>query len=383
MLNSTPNAAPVKVAIYRTSSLGDVVLGFACLELLRQLPTPSQVTWIGRGPTLELIRQGWPSVNIVEVAKSDTLKEIQATTSKVGQVHIIIDLQQNLRSKYFIRYLNRTSKAPVFRSDKAQIMRSKLIAAARIRGRRSPLPDSSLHALKPQYELMLDALKKGLRQHLPVDTLDTLVTAEAYPQIPLADAGVSNIPSWQKELRFGSWLAVAPGASTATKKAPETTFLSIIRSIRERLDKSTNRCKSLGLVMLGDESDCAAARKILDELNWQDPVLNLSGKLSLWESSIALGESTCLLSNDSSLGHIAEAVGTPTAILFGPTIESFGFAPRMKESRAFSIPLGCRPCSKHGKTACRFEDHLCFHSLPIDAIAEHLSNLLDTKTASK
>jgi ADP-heptose:LPS heptosyltransferase len=253
-----------------------------------------------------------------------------------------------------------------------------LIAAARVRGRRNPLPEKSSSAQVLQYEMMLEALKKGLRQHLPIELQDELVTANPFPKIPIKSSPDSTSTSWQKELRFGTWLAIAPGASTPTKKAPSTTFLSTIQKIKKQITDSDNpEFKSLGLVMLGDESDIQATRSILDSLNWQDPVLNLSGKLSLWESALALKEATCLLSNDSSLGHIAEAVGTPSAILFGPTIESFGFTPRLPKSRAFSIPLGCRPCSKHGKANCRFGDHLCFHSLPIDSIADHLFALLN------
>jgi hypothetical protein len=60
-------------------------------------------------------------------------------------------------------------------------------------------------------------------------------------------------------------------------------------------------------------------------------------------------------------------------VLFGPTVEAFGFAPRMRESRAFSLLLGCRPCSKHGKVACRYGDRLCFVGLPEAEVAAHLA----------
>ena len=99
------------------------------------------------------------------------------------------------------------------------------------------------------------------------------------------------------------------------------------------------------------------------------PVLNLAGKLTLWESSLAIKESAIILSNDSSLCHIGEAVGTRSAVLFGPTVESFGFAPRHPESQAFSAPLGCRPCSKHGKAECRYGDKLCFSLIPAAEVA--------------
>jgi len=105
--------------------------------------------------------------------------------------------------------------------------------------------------------------------------------------------------------------------------------------------------------------------------------MNMAGKLELWETALALKQCTVLFSNDSSLGHMAEAVGTPTAVLFGPTIESFGFAPRMPQSRAFSANLGCRPCSKHGKVKCRYGDKLCFAMIGHSRIASFLAATIE------
>jgi ADP-heptose:LPS heptosyltransferase len=126
------------------------------------------------------------------------------------------------------------------------------------------------------------------------------------------------------------------------------------------------------LLFLGDESDRKVALELGDLISWPHATLNLAGKLSLWESALALKEADVLLSNDSSLAHISEAVDTPAAVLFGPTIEAFGFSPRMRTSKAFSTTIGCRPCSKHGKTPCRYSDQACFTGLDSKSIAEFL-----------
>jgi ADP-heptose:LPS heptosyltransferase len=176
---------------------------------------------------------------------------------------------------------------------------------------------------------------------------------------------------------------VAPGAAHPTKQAPFQLFVDILTRLKQKLDGPF--AAKLGLVFLGDEKDRPFTREILDHLNkseqWQGPILNLAGRASLPEAALALREASALLSNDSSLGHIAEAVETPTAILFGPTIESFGFAPRMRQSKAFSVLLGCRPCSKHGKIECRFHDKLCFAGMPVPEIVQHLNLLLSAPEA--
>lgn len=374
MLTPSPNSPPTKIAIYRTSSLGDVVLATACLDLLSKLPIPVEVTWIGRGAALDVIQASWPQTKIISLPRSATFTDIQKVGSQLSDQHLIVDLQCNLRSQWLCLNLKNSYNIPSFSADKAQISRSRLLVEARVRGRRKPLPEKSLQVPRFQYDMMCDALKRGLRHHLPIEMLDGLDLIEAVPRLPIPDSFDSP---WRKELRFGAWLAVAPGAAHPTKQTPLEIIKEILEGVAaESSEASMPKPFPLGLVFLGDNNDRQSARHILDSLNWQGPILNLCGMLSLWETGVALSEATCLLSNDSSLGHIAESVGTPTAILFGPTIESFGFAPRMRRSQAFSALTGCRPCSKHGKIGCRFGDKLCFHSIPPSSVVRHLHELL-------
>jgi ADP-heptose:LPS heptosyltransferase len=369
MLTPSSSAPTLRVAIYRATSLGDVVLATACLDLLRLLAIPTEITWVGRGAALEVITSAWPTVKGIAVNRADSVIELQRVVDRLAHNHLFIDLQCNLRSRWLARNLKSVHGVPFFAADKAQLQRSRLIVQARVRGRRKPLPEQARTVRRFQYDMMCDALRRGLRAHLPVEMRDGLESAICRPRLPIPD---QVDPPWRKELRFGAWLAVAPGAAHPTKQAP----LEIVQQILERV-----AVEPLGLAFFGDAADRAAAIKLLERLNWKGPVLNLAGRLSLWETAVALRETSCLLSNDSSLGHIAEAVDTPTAILFGPTIESFGFAPRMRHSRAFSTLVGCRPCSKHGKVTCRYGDKLCFTALLADDVAGHLTNLLTSPDA--
>lgn len=373
MLNPSAAAPTLRIALYRTSSLGDVVLASACLDLLAQLPVPTEITWIGRGASLDVLTQSWPNVRGIELSRTASISDLQKITTQLAGMHLLIDLQCNLRSQWLARNLKLAHGVRFFAANKAQLTRSRLLVEARLRGRRKPLPERVRLAERLQYETMCDALRRGLKHHLPVEMRDGIDGPDARPVRPRLPIPDSFDRPWRKELRFGPWLGVAPGAAHATKQAP----LDLVREILEkvRLGQTPGQ-NPLGLVFLGDNNDRNAARTLLDNLQWPGPVLNLAGRLSLWETAVALKEATCLLSNDSSLGHIAEAVDTPTAILFGPTVEAFGFAPRMRQSRAFSTPLGCRPCSKHGKLPCRYEDQLCFTTLNLDDVAGHLLGLL-------
>ncbi len=373
MLTPSASAPTLRVAIYRTSSFGDVVLATACLDLLERLPVPTEITWIGRGPALDMIANSWPTVKRREVARTDTVIDLQRAVESLSNVHLFIDLQCNLRSRWLARQLKSGHGVPYFSADKAQLTRSRLIVSARVRGRRRPLPDEVRGVPKHQFEMMCDALRRGLKHHLPVEMRDG-IDAAVRPRLPIPDGFESP---WRKELHFGAWLGVAPGAAHPTKQAPLEQMLEVVERVKKQAAEMGSRMPSpLGLVFFGDNHDRQIAMKIQDRAQWPGPVLNLAGRLSLWETAVALSETSCLLSNDSALGHIAEAVDTPTAILFGPTVEAFGFAPRMRQSRAFSTPIGCRPCSKHGKIPCRYEDKLCFSGINPEDVATHLVQLL-------
>lgn len=376
MLSPTPNAPVFRVGIYRSSSIGDVVLATACLDLLARLKVPVEVTWIGRQPALGLISAAWPDMRCISVKRSDTLPELSEIAGQLGNLHVLVDLQSNLRSKWLCMQVHRQFRVPVFTAAKAQVERSKLLVSARLRGRRKPLPLKALVPRRLQYLMMCDALQQAIVHHLPIEVRDEVDLSLVRPRLPVEGRNADT--PWEKELRFGSWLAVAPGAAHETKRAPSETFIDILTQLKTRYRVASGQ--PLGLVFLGDENDRRIALAITDQLAWTGPTLNLAGRLSLWETALALRESEILLSNDSALGHIAEAVDTPTAILFGPTIEGFGFAPRMHASRAFSVLLGCRPCSKHGKSECRFADKLCFATIAPYDVATHLLSVLGSDT---
>ena len=76
---------------------------------------------------------------------------------------------------------------------------------------------------------------------------------------------------------------------------------------------------------------------------------------------------------------MAEAVGVDAAVLFGPTIEAFGFGARRETSKVFSVPLGCRPCSKHGKKPCRFEDKQCFYEIDRREVTDFIKSKLELR----
>lgn len=367
MLTPIPTPPPVKLAIFRSTSIGDVVLATVCIDLLSKLSATVELIWIGRSPALPLLAAAFPALKTFEVDTDDpnyTRDLIEA----VKHVHMVVDLQMSLRSRSLCRTLHKTYNIPIYNLRKNSLKRGQMVVSARLRGRRTPLPESYRRPEYLQYEAMKETLLRALEIHLPVDIFDSVKHAEAYPRLDTKHEEGQR--TWQKELKFGRWLALAPGASYEAKRAPEELFIEVLNHLNYLLQDCD--AQQLGLLFVGNEEDRVRALSIANQIQWSSPVLNLAGKLSLWESALAIRETRLILSNDSSLCHIGEAVGVPSAVLFGPTVEAFGFPPWRKESLAFSSPLGCRPCSKHGKVDCRYGDKLCFKLLPARVIAKQI-----------
>lgn len=365
-----------KVGIYRTSSIGDVVLASSCIDLLKQLKVPVQITWIGRKPSLDLISSSFPEIKAIELNKGDRANIGSEIINQLSDLHLLIDLQTSLRSRKVCKILSKHYSIPYFTCDKAQLFRLKLLFEAKVFSRGRVLPEKSLEPVALQHTMMSQTLLKGLKKYLPSDYTNDITTKSAVPRLETSHDDGSK--PWQKELRFDNWLAIAPGAAHPTKRAPVDVFVKIVRETKRKY-QLRNDDKCFGILVVGNQDDRSYGLSILEELSWSSQSLNLAGQLSLWETALALQSTNVLLSNDSSLGHIAESVDTNTAILFGPTIEGFGFGPRMLESKAFSAQLGCRPCSKHGKAECRFKDQQCFYDISIKSVSDHLVERLESK----
>lgn len=339
----------INIVLIRSSSIGDVVLATACLNLLAHSGLNYRVHWIGRSPSLNLISAAYSQLIPIDMPQTEA--EASRLLGQLGEVHLVCDLQTNMRSFRLAKLLAKQG-AIVTRAKKNSLYRAGLVFKARLRGRKWGLKPANPQ--NKQFEMMLEALSSGLSQ------LTGNVSKTAHPWLPL--------PELVKKNRF--CLGVAPGASYDTKKAPTQVFVEVLQRLREEMGED------FVIQFFGDQSDEPAVAKIINFLGGKVPYESFAGKLSLAQTAEKLAGCQILLTNDSSLCHIAEAVGTEAAVLFGPTSELFGFTPWRPGSRTFSVPLGCRPCSKHGKTPCRYKDKMCFNRLNTDAIARFLADRL-------
>jgi heptosyltransferase-2 len=99
------------------------------------------------------------------------------------------------------------------------------------------------------------------------------------------------------------------------------------------------------------------------------PAKDLIGKTTIPELIAILSKLSFLLTNDSGILHMGDALKIPLVALFGPTVRGFGFAPYRPTSKVVEMEgLKCRPCSLHGDDQCPLRHHKCMDDIDLNRV---------------
>ena len=152
--------------------------------------------------------------------------------------------------------------------------------------------------------------------------------------------------------------ALAPGSIWGSKRWPAFAMVA------ERL------APRVGIVVVGGPEDAALGAEITAAVGrCGGRAASACGRLGLRESVDVIRRACVLVTNDSAPLHFAQAVGTPTVALFGPTVPAFGFGPRGPRDCALGVAgLPCRPCSRHGPPVCPLGHHHCMTQLSLEQV---------------
>lgn len=122
-----------------------------------------------------------------------------------------------------------------------------------------------------------------------------------------------------------------------------------------------------------DARELAMRDQILAGLT--QPVIDLSGQLTLKQLAALTAEARLFIGVDSAPMHIAAAMQTPTVALFGPSGE-VEWGPWQVPNRVVTMDLACRPCGQDGCGGSKVSD--CLVNLPLDAVYGAVTALLAT-----
>ncbi len=104
------------------------------------------------------------------------------------------------------------------------------------------------------------------------------------------------------------------------------------------ISKLSRQIPDLEFILFGTASDCQISEAVASGCGV--PVLDVTGKTNMRELGKELAACCLVVGNDTGGMHLANAVGTPVAVLFGPT-NLLVTGPFFEGSKLFIQPEGC------------------------------------------
>jgi len=166
-------------------------------------------------------------------------------------------------------------------------------------------------------------------------------------------------------------VGIAPGARWPSKRWPQERFADLVARLAQEDQRH--------FLLFGGQDEKA----LTAELSTVTPrAHDCGGSTEILETAALLQRCHLLITNDSGLLHVAEAVGCPVLAFFGPTSPAFGYAPSLPGSRFLHEPPACNPCSKNGSRPCHRPRHECMLAIDVAAAARHAQAILDASALS-
>jgi lipopolysaccharide heptosyltransferase II len=151
-----------------------------------------------------------------------------------------------------------------------------------------------------------------------------------------------------------------------SRSIPVQKAISIVQEALQRYE--------FDIVLTGAPNETTYISEVKGAYSGESRVHNLAGKTSISELCYLISKAECMITTDSGNAHIANAVATPTVVLFGaahphrakPFDQSISRILRKEE-------MDCVPCqSEH----CRYGDNRCLSGIENAKIFEALDDLL-------
>ena len=154
-----------------------------------------------------------------------------------------------------------------------------------------------------------------------------------------------------------------PGASVATRRGMPERFAAVGDWLAERYDAA--------IVITGGAHEWATCERVRSLM--RSPALNAADRTDLGKLAALVARLDLFVSNDSVPVHLAAAVGTSTAVIFGAAqVRDWAPLDTMRH-RALSSEVPCRPRSL---SQCPI-DYRCLTGVAVDDVTRVAATLLD------
>ena len=369
--------------IVQTAFLGDLLLGIPLYKNLRRLFPNDKLTVLCRRGLGDFLLRASLVDEVVEADKSDSSSWRNAVAElKRRRFDWLVCPHESPRSTWLVRALSARRKVGYrhvlsFFAFHDRVRRpmelpealrqlallqpiesgwnEKLEEFARLQSQSGGLGrDGNLVAVPSWAEMTVPALMRVRTEFAESRGLATLS--------PRARALVEK-----HGLAQGEIAVLAPGSVWPTKMWKGEGFAEAARSLI---------AKGFKVVCLGTSDERGICERIAREA---PGALVVAGETGIFESAEILALARLFVGNDSGAMHLASAAGTPAVSVFGPTILDFGYRPWQSRAVVAEVPrrdLKCRPCGKHGATACPIGTHECMTRVSASEVVSAAEGLL-------
>ncbi len=320
------------ILIIRLSSLGDVLLTTPLVRTIKNKYPNISIDFLVKEEFKDLVAYN-PYISNVFIYKknADNFYELLSSLKKQNY-NLIVDLQNNLRSKKIIKKLRvKSVKFQKHSINKLLLVKFKI-------NRLNFLPQIPVRYANSLNNFTLD--DKGLDLFLPDNITSVL----------------------NKNERI---IGFAPGSKHFTKMWPIEYFILLAKLL------INNGFKIALFGGRSDKDDCKTIKDAVPE------VINLSNDNNIFQTARDMKNCLALVCNDSGLMHVACAIKIPVLVLFGSTVKEFGFTPYKNKNLILeNNSLDCRPCSHIGRSGCPKKHFACMKSLSPEITFDKLKELL-------
>ncbi|MBI3306399.1 MAG: lipopolysaccharide heptosyltransferase II [Candidatus Omnitrophica bacterium] len=318
---------PKQILVITLSNLGDVILTTPVITALHEKFPEAKITVVV-GPRAKAILERSPWIHRLVVYDKtakwlDKLKFLRELWR--DSYDYVVDLRHSA-----IPYLIRAKKrSPILRFHIAGTLREKHLEVLRFMGL-APSPSA------------------GFTFYLHEDEINALEKLKA--------RGIFSIENC---------ILIAPAAASELKTWRLAGFEKVIEGlIRER---------SENIILIGGKRE----KEIAEPLVKVNParVHNMAGETSFAEMAALLSRCAMVLTNDSSVMHVAHEIDRPVVAIFGPTnpVKAGRVGPHWKIVRE---EIFCSPCDQ---PRCRFERQACMEDLAPEKVLNACLELLQKK----
>ena len=334
--------------------MGDLVLATPIFRELKRFFSDAEITLLTSSETGSVLKNNPHVDHFIWHKRKESLSELNRLIKTLHKENfdIVYDAHRSLRSIWIVLNLTRfgfNKRPKTWFINKRSWQRSLLI----------------------NFKLNLLSNSPSQREHLllPLQNQTSVVLNNHTELYPDSDT-IKNIKIFlnKNKLLQNKFIAIGASASYPLKRWP-------LKYFKELISKLIKQECPVVLVGGANESENTTL-----ESDFSGKVINAAGKFTTLESAELLRHARIVITNDTSISHLAEAMQTPAIVFFGPTVREFGYHPFLKESKIMETKekLNCRPCSRDGRGKCSNPDKLiCLASITPEMVLSVVAELND------